>query len=1356
MKQKFTVVAVVALLLLFPMLVLSQVTSNKGTDFWIGYMGHIDDAGSNMKIYVTSDVSTTGVVSIPGQSWSQNFSVSANSVTVLNIPPNLAYVGCDDCTEKKGIRLVANAPIVAYSHIHANARSDATLVLPTSSVGREYYVMSFTQASSGSTRRSQFMVLATEDSTLVQITPTVNNAAGTRTANQTYTITLNQGETYQFRSATDVTGSHIQSVKSGSGGCKRISVFSGSSFTVLGCSNASSGDNLYQQMYPVSAWGKEFITVPMKTRTGGDYFRVLASKDNTQVYVNNAFKKNLMKGEFYEFLSATTNYVRCTYPAKMAQFQRTQNCDGVTGDPSMTILSPIEQQLNEITLYSSPYQNILNHHINIVMKRADTGSFRLDNLPVQWAVVPTNPAYAYSQTTVVAGNHILTADSGFNALAYGFGNVESYGYAAGANIRNLTHYISTSTAAVCKGVPTTFIPNTNYVPDVYKWYLADTFYSDSARPVITFDTLGTFNMALVTINNNQNDCESQDSSAITVTVRQQPTAHFSVPHMCQNDTLKFVDSSTIQGSTSIINKWRWEFGDGSNSLSQNPIKYYDSSYTYTVKLIATTNHGCLDTATHTLPVFPVPKPGFTFSNVCFADSAVFTDTSTIDSTQISSYLWDFGDGQIDSAQNPKYLYGYADTFTVKQQVTSNMNCVTAAYQDIVIYPRPVAKIQTANVCHTDSVTLTDITQLSTDTLLQRQWWEGSGFIGADTIQKWLPADTGLHTVQLWVQNTLGCTDTQNVVIDVYPNPKAGFTISNICYIDTAKFKNTTTLARGAIDKYIWAFGDGSGSLQKDPNKLYSTPGNYQPQLVVVTAVGCSDTTQTTIDAFDMPVVKFDINDVCVYDTAMFTDYSTFSHGATSARWWQFGDGGADTATSPKHKYALLGSYNVKLKVEVSGLCVDSAQKTITIYPRPKTDFYFDDECVKLPVDFTDTSTIGFGTIVSRQWNLTNKADTGTKVTSTYFTEGKYNISLVTTSQFGCKDTLVKQLTVHPEAVPNFTADEICLRDTTQFASSVTIVTGIVSTYDWDFGDGYTGTGKNILHTYNNWGNFDTKLTTTTDKGCISNITKTVTVHPLPHADIFTADIDGCQPFVVPFTDKSTTPQSTIAHWLWEYGDGRFDTIQNPTHTYRNYGIYSPALRVTTDKGCIHDSTFSNYITVFQLPVANFTATPDSVSIFTPQVNFGNNSTADVVSWDWDFGDGFTDGIPSPMHEYADTGRYWVKLVVRNQNWCTDTLIKRIFISPDYTLFIPTAFSPDAGDLNPTFGPGGVFQGIIEYKMRIYNRWGETLYQTENILEPWDGTYKGKPVETGVYVYEISIMDYFKKRSHYRGTFLLFR
>lgn len=1354
---KFFLVAILGIVC--PVLSYSQGTSNKGTDFWIGYMGHIDGTGSAMKLYVTSDVSTTGTVSVPGQSWSQSFTVTANTVTVLNIPPTTAYVGCDDCTEKKGIRVVSVAPVVVYSHIHANARSDATLALPTATLGREYIAMSFTQKAQSATQRSQFMVVATEDSTTVEITPTVSSVSGSRSANSTFTLLLMKGEAYQFRSATDISGSHIISVSGSNGSsCKRIAVFSGSSFTQLGCTNSSSGDNLYQQLYPVSAWGKRFITVPMKTRSGGDYFRAMASVNNTRIFINNSYVANLNRGQFYEFLSSSANYVNATEPITLAQYQRTQNCDNVTGDPSMTILAPIEQGLNDITVYSSPFQNISNHHINVVMSTNDTANFTLDNNKVIWSTVSSNTQYAYSQTTVSAGNHILHADSQFNAVAYGFGNVESYGYAAGANVKNLSHYVSVvnnASGAACLGIPTQFKINTNYTPSKYKWYLGDKLFSDSAQPIILFDTLGTYKMAVVTIRSNQNDCESQDSTALSITVRPQPEARFTAPKGCLSDTLNFYDSSTVTGP-STINKWRWDLGDGTFNPTQHIRKKYDSAYVHNVRLVVTTIHGCADTLIKPVPVYPMPKPGFTTANVCIRDSAFFTDTSKIDSTNIVGYKWLYGDGESALQQNPTHTFPYADTFSVQLTTTSDMGCKDSVTATIVVYPRPFASIQTHPVCLYDTTLLADISTTTSDYIVQRQWWTGAFFIDTLKNKKWLPADTGLHPILLLVTNNLGCTDTATALVDVYSKPNAAYKLDDFCYTDSARFIDESTVDEGQITKWLWVFGDGGGTFNFNPGNKYATPGVYNTSLVVESDKGCKDTAYNDVNAFDVPEVKFYISDVCVYDSAIFSDSSVIKHGTLTGRFWQLGDGNTDTAAMPRHKYSVLGAYPVKLSLQISGLCIAESQKLITIYPRPKADFVFKNNCVGVPFVFNDNSTVSAGSILQRNWNLGTKTDVGTLVTNTYTTDGTIPVSLSVITDFGCRDTIIKPIIVFPAPLVSFTTLNNCFRDTTKFVDTVSLSSGNIVSYDWEFGDGYIDTGRFPSHGYLKFGKFYPSLKVRTNNDCIDSAREQIIINPLPRIRININDTDGCRPYDMFFEDVSTILTGVIEKRTWQFGDGETDTGKNIIHTYKKAGDFSPILTVESEFGCKSDSLFQDFVTVYDLPKAEFVYTPDSVSFFNPIITITDSSSTDVLKWKWDFGNGDISGEPSPVYEYRDTGRYTIRQIVTTINGCEDTAFGKVFISPDYTMFIPNAFTPDAGELNPTFGPSGIFQGIVEYKMDIYNRWGEKMFETDDIYKRWDGKYKDDEATNGVYIYQISIMDYFHKRRHYRGTVLLMR
>ena len=209
----------------------SQNSSNKGTDFWIGFMDHIDGTGAKMVLYITSDSTTTGTVSIPGQNWSKNFSVTANTMTLVDVPSNSAYVGCSDCIQGKGVNVTSVKPVVVYSHIYHSARSDATLVLPTSTAGKLYYCMSYEQLSNAG--KNQFMVIASQDSTFVNITPTsdIKRNSGVHSKGTTYSIMLNKGQVYQgqgylngsFRYA-DISGTRIEVIDTGKdASCKKTS-----------------------------------------------------------------------------------------------------------------------------------------------------------------------------------------------------------------------------------------------------------------------------------------------------------------------------------------------------------------------------------------------------------------------------------------------------------------------------------------------------------------------------------------------------------------------------------------------------------------------------------------------------------------------------------------------------------------------------------------------------------------------------------------------------------------------------------------------------------------------------------------------------------------------------------------------------------------------------------------------------------------------------------------------------------------------------------------------------------------------------------------------------------------------------
>jgi hypothetical protein len=274
----------------------AQGTSNKGTDFWLGYGNHISTG--NMVLYITSDVNTTSTVTIPSLGFTQTVNVTANTVQSVNIPTT-AHLTADG-KSAKGIHVTSLRPVIVYAHIYQSSVSGATLVLPVNTLGKDYYSINYKQISNSTNSASWFFIVAVEDSTQVEIIPSQTTQGGWA-ANSTNTIRLNKGEIYNVlgtvtnaggsSSGVDLTGSKIKSISS-NGTCKKIAVFSGSSkisinclsyvFPTSGTPNPGSADNLFQQVYPTSTWGKNFITIPQKDRDFVVY-RIVKSDPNAIV-----------------------------------------------------------------------------------------------------------------------------------------------------------------------------------------------------------------------------------------------------------------------------------------------------------------------------------------------------------------------------------------------------------------------------------------------------------------------------------------------------------------------------------------------------------------------------------------------------------------------------------------------------------------------------------------------------------------------------------------------------------------------------------------------------------------------------------------------------------------------------------------------------------------------------------------------------------------------------------------------------------------------------------------------------------------------------------------------------------------
>jgi gliding motility-associated-like protein len=289
------------------------------------------------------------------------------------------------------------------------------------------------------------------------------------------------------------------------------------------------------------------------------------------------------------------------------------------------------------------------------------------------------------------------------------------------------------------------------------------------------------------------------------------------------------------------------------------------------------------------------------------------------------------------------------------------------------------------------------------------------------------------------------------------------------------------------------------------------------------------------------------------------------------------------------------------------------------------------------------------------------------------------------------------------------------------------------------------------------------LTTNDPAGPCNAVSATVTHNFFQNPVVnFAVDVpSGCPIHCVQFTDLSVVGGGdNIASWSWNFGDNSpVDVTQNPAHCYSNTGFYDVSLTATSNNGCATTLTIAQMIQVFAMPVAEFTSTPNPASVLDPTVTLINQSSSDVNYWDWTFGDGdslnntFT---PNPIHIYPNVteGIYNATLIVQNSDGCWDTVVHPIVIGPEFTFYIPNAFTPNGDNVNDTFFGQGI--GIVEYDIWIFDRWGNMIFHGDDLGDVWDGrANNGSDVaQQDVYVWKVKLTDVFGKKHNYLGTVTL--
>ncbi|MEO6584092.1 MAG: PKD domain-containing protein, partial [Ferruginibacter sp.] len=791
----------------------------------------------------------------------------------------------------------------------------------------------------------------------------------------------------------------------------------------------------------------------------------------------------------------------------------------------------------------------------------------------------------------------------------------------------------------------------------WQWDFGDGVSSTMQNPSHTYTGGGNFNVSLKVTNSN--GCFKTFSRPNYVQLFNGVNAAFSnsMPSSCTAPlTVNFTNQST---GTGVLN-YQWLFGDGSTSTATSPSHLYSVAGVYTVKLIVANATGCRDTITKT-NIINVGAAQANFNAP--ASGCINTPISFLNTSQPAplSVIWRFGDGTTSTLLNPNKTFTAFGTFQVKL-VSSFAGCKDSIIKPITILAKPVAAFTGSPLSSCQApltVNFTNTSSGSTGAI----WDFGDGSTTTQPNPTHVYLAGGAYTVRLIATNGSGCSDT--LIRQQYVNISLPAIIINdlplegctpLSHTFTSSVNTTETIVA-----YAWDFGDGTTSTLMNPTHVY-VPGNYNVQLTITTASGCTNTLMVpnAVSVGVKPTANFVATplDVCAEIPITFTSLSS---GVIEDYSWTFGDGGSSTDANPMYVYTDTGFFDVQLVVNNNG-CRDTIgfPKYIHITP-PVAIFSSQFDCgTNGNVVFTDLS------IAADTWNWDfgdgSPTTTVQHPTHAYTSPGLYNVALtVTNISTGCSYTKINEIKILIASADFSASDTAICKNTSTSFSAAGQSTNIVS-YDWLFGDGTNGTGDTISHIYSASGYYDVSLITLDVNGCHDTLTRQQYIRVNgPTANFGVQNSSTCSINAVPLIDSSTNDGvHPITTWIWNYGDGITETLTSGpfSHTYTAAGDYSISLQLIDTEGCRDSILKASLLTISQ-PIADFTA--DTISCPGIAIPFENLSTGPGLRYSWTFGDGGTSTAATPTHSYAVDGIYTVKLFIADQYGCSDSIVKNNYI-----------------------------------------------------------------------------------------------
>ncbi|WP_343030492.1 PKD domain-containing protein, partial [Fulvivirga aurantia] len=512
---------------------------------------------------------------------------------------------------------------------------------------------------------------------------------------------------------------------------------------------------------------------------------------------------------------------------------------------------------------------------------------------------------------------------------------------------------------------------------------------------------------------------------------------------------------------------------------------------------------------------------------------------------------------------------------------------------------------------------------------------------------------GTYEVRLSVTDPDPCDNFTTKTLTIYEEPVGSFTspAGVVCTNQVVTFNNTTPDNFEGNESFEWQIDGASVSTDRDLDYEFDSGGSFEVKLIT-SIPGCSNEITENFNVIAGPAPDFTVDDSCVGTLFQFNNVSTGDNIVSYS--WDFDNGFMSSSETPEpFEYTSPGVYNVTLTTENASGCVTSIIKPLTVYDLPQVNFSNELSCEMELTQFEDLSSVDNANIEQWQWDFDDPASGNNTSTEQdpqhiFSTSGEFDVKLITTTTFGCKDSTEQAINVRPAPDAQFDVDRICIGEEIQFQDQSTAVPGeVLTSWAWDLGGEFSNE-QNPTKTFEFAIDYNVSLTVTSQNLCSNTTNQVMSVNPAPIIDFGIED--ACDNQEVNLYDLTNNNGDPVDVYNWEFAGLGTASDSSVFFDFQEAGSYTVALGIITVGGC--EYSFNKPIQIQESPQASFSV--GSTFGAPPfEVQFINNSS-DVEEVMWDFDDGSTSIEENPVHVFEEEGTYEVKLVVRDTNGCVDT------------------------------------------------------------------------------------------------------